>query len=461
MFELIDRIGVPYFIQVIIEIWNSVFLLIMIFSLVIGKKLDRQADIYIPLTNEMTVFFVLLYLYNLFDIIGCLAIGDTSRLGFAVEAAATFCYFTAGALQTLYFLQMIKKQVAEKNGLVKLKKATFLVQLLHIPCLVLLVLTPFTKALYYYDTQNLYYRGSFFWVWYAVTIFSFVYISAVLIALYKTMDRFLARVIFILTVLPLIAFICNFAYVAVSFNNIFVSITALLIYMLYEKYRTEYAVKNVQELERVKTELVKANNKTLMLQIQPHFINNSLMALRARCTDHPQLYEDLTNFSMYLHSNFDALGDTKLITFKKEMRSIKAYIALEQGNFEDRLKIEYDIGTDDFYIPALSVQPLVENAVRHGVATYDKGGTVWIKTYKRDGNIIIEVIDDGSGKSSITEQQKDRKGIGIENSRARIGSMTGGKLEITETDSGTTAKITIPDMTNFKERESKNGNIDS
>ena len=105
--------------------------------------------------------------------------------------------------------------------------------------------------------------------------------------------------------------------------------------------------------------------------------------------------------------------------------------------------MEYEIECDDFYIPALSVQPLVENAVRHGIGTYEQGGTVRINTYRKDGKIIIEVIDDGSGKRSITAQQEKRKGIGIENVRARLYTISGGKLEIISDEHGTTARIII------------------
>ena len=104
--------------------------------------------------------------------------------------------------------------------------------------------------------------------------------------------------------------------------------------------------------------------------------------------------------------------------------------------------VEYD----DFSIPALLVQPLVENAVRHGIGTYEKGGTVRISTYRKDKNVIIEVIDDGSGKNNITPQQKKRKGIGIDNVRARVNSMVNGTLEIITRENGTTARIELIDI---------------
>ena len=207
------------------------------------------------------------------------------------------------------------------------------------------------------------------------------------------------------------------------------------------------------EMEKMRTQLAEnklklehSKNETLMAQIQPHFINNSLMALRSRCCDYPQIYESITNFSRYLRSNFEALGDTRLILFEQEMENIEAYLALEHQNFGERLQVEYDIDCDDFLLPALSVQPLVENAVRHGVATCEKGGTVQINAHRAGGKVIIEVIDYGLVKSNITEQQKKRKGIGIENVRARLNSMSNGELEIISGEHGTTARIIIEDI---------------
>ena len=126
------------------------------------------------------------------------------------------------------------------------------------------------------------------------------------------------------------------------------------------------------------------------------------------------------------------------------MENIEAYLSLERENFGDRLKVEYGIECDDFLIPALSVQPLVENAVRHGVGTYENGGTVRIMAWREDGKVIIEVIN-------ITEQQSKRKGIGIDNVRKRLRSMSGGELEITMGDHGTTARITVADVSERRE----------
>ena len=253
-------------------------------------------------------------------------------------------------------------------------------------------------------------------------------------------------------VIPLVAFLINFVYRGISINNIFVSVTALIIFIMYEKFRSDMLVSGVKEAETVSRELTESklaleqsNNRILMAQIQPHFINNSLLAIAEKSMDYPEVYNGIMNFSHYLRSHFDALGDMKPVSFEREMEAVEAYLELEQDNFGDRLKVEYDIQFDDFYIPPLSVEPLVENAVRHGTATYMNGGTIWIKTRRENGNIIIEVTDEGSGERNITEQQEKRRGIGVQNVRARLASMVGGTLDIISRENGTSAVITIPD----------------
>ena len=280
-----------------------------------------------------------------------------------------------------------------------------------------------------------------------------LFIGCVIIANWKHTEDLVKKIIMLAVLFPMIALIFSVGIKEISLNNIMIAISALLMFMAYEKNKTVVAVKNIRELEKTKQNLTenqlaleKNKNEMLMAQIQPHFINNSLMALRSQCIDYPDIYESLTNFSRYLRSNFEALGDTRLILFEQEMENVEAYLALEKRNFGERLNVEYEIEYDDFLIPILSVQPLVENAVRHGVASFEKGGTVTIVTRKEDDSMIIEVIDKGIGQSALTKQQEHRKGIGIENVRSRLKTMTSGELEIIPAENGTIARITLKSM---------------
>lgn len=199
--------------------------------------------------------------------------------------------------------------------------------------------------------------------------------------------------------------------------------------------------------------LKQRENELLMAQIQPHFIYNSLMAIRAQCIDDPPVYESIGSFSRYLRANFESVGSTRLITFAQEMRNIEAYLSLEKLNFGGRLRIEYDIECDDFMIPALSVEPLVENAVRHGIGTHEEGGVVRISVREEDGGITIEVADKGLGKGTLTAQQEKRRGIGLENVRARLTAMCSGELAVTISETGTIARIVLHDVQTEEDME--------
>ncbi len=437
MSELIQRVGMPSFLLLIVEIWNSVFLLIMILSLALGirqSKASFRPDKHeTPFTREILLFFIAVFFYNTFDIVDVLIIGVPGQIFVALNYTMIVGYFTVGAFQTLLFLQVIKKYVAEKNGNTTLKRITSAFQLLHIPALILLAVTPFTHWLFYFDEHSNYNRGALYPVWYYTTILAFVFILAVLIIYRKNMEKFIFQVLLTTSVLPIVAFILNFTYLGFSFNNIAVSVSALIIYVIYENHRTSSAVKRIRELNRVQNELLEsklaieqANNDMLLAQIQPHFISNSLMALRSQCREYPEIYESITNFSLYLRSHFEALGSTnKMISFEQEMENTEAYLALEEQNYGERLQVMYNIEYDDFMLPPLSVQPLVENAVRHGIGTYEKGGVVLISSRREQGKIVIEITDDGSGSSNITPQQSKRRGIGIENVRGRLKSKIG------------------------------------
>ncbi|WP_294413494.1 histidine kinase [uncultured Ruminococcus sp.] len=247
--------------------------------------------------------------------------------------------------------------------------------------------------------------------------------------------------------------------VYLEYENIIVNHTTdiaameMLIYYFY--LAAIHHSKVQQKLHASELALERQNNEILMAQIQPHFINNSLLAIQARCMDYPEIYDSIRNFSRYLRSNFDNIGNTHPITFEQELKNIKAYLALEKMNFGDRLTVEYDIDNEDFMLPALSVEPLVENAVRHGVAARENGGVVQIIQRDEESGITIEVRDIGRGKLNLTEKQEKRRGIGVANVRARLAVNNKGVLELIPEDNGYCARIILKDIRYADEKGEK------
>jgi sensor histidine kinase YesM len=181
-------------------------------------------------------------------------------------------------------------------------------------------------------------------------------------------------------------------------------------------------------------------------QMQPHFLYNSLAVIAALCEENPALAAKATNaFSDYLRENINFANKSDPISFSEELSHIKIYVWLEKLRFPNKLNVEYDIKYDAFPVPALSVQPMVENAIKHGICKTKEGGTVKICSYDTDQYYIVTVSDNGAGFDVSQTACDNRVHLGIENTRYRIREMVGGNLDIVSTaGEGTTVTIRIP-----------------
>lgn len=196
--------------------------------------------------------------------------------------------------------------------------------------------------------------------------------------------------------------------------------------------------------ERMGTELEQARMQLMISQIKPHFIYNTLSSIRTLIkVDADRAYELVYDFSKYLRANIDSIGREDRIPFSKELEHIRAYCAIEKVRFGERLNVQFQIEDEDFFVPALVVQPLVENAVKHGVCKRPEGGTVLIRSGKQDGYHKIEVIDDGVG--FMTEEERGTGSSGIDNIRFRLERVSHATLKLTSIpQKGTSAVIQIP-----------------
>ena len=211
----------------------------------------------------------------------------------------------------------------------------------------------------------------------------------------------------------------------------------------YTKKVAEIAI----ERERAEKELYEAKVAVMTSQIQPHFMYNALTSIAMMCQIDPERAQEATvAFAKYLRGNMDSLKQTKPVAFETELDHLKKYLYIEQMRFGKKLNVEYDIQTTDFKLPMLSVQPLVENAVKHGVGMKKKGGTVTISTRETEDAFIVTVSDDGVGFDVNAPKKDDgRSHVGMENTRTRLRDMCAAEIKIESTvDVGTTATITLP-----------------
>ena len=223
-----------------------------------------------------------------------------------------------------------------------------------------------------------------------------------------------------------------------------------IVIIRWEIKRNAKAVLDAQLIEAEKQamelKLQESQISIMLSQIQPHFLYNTLNSIYQLCEINPMRARTLVNsFSEYLRNNLSSLEEPGLIPFATELSHINTYLDIEKVRFEDTLEIEYDIKCVDFSLPVLTVQPIVENAVKHGTSKKRGGGTVKISTDEDNENYIITVSDTGCGFDPTKPKDDGKRHVGIENVRQRLINMCGGTLKIESTAGvGTLATIIIP-----------------
>ena len=209
-------------------------------------------------------------------------------------------------------------------------------------------------------------------------------------------------------------------------------------------FRRQY--KEAIRYQQVQKELYEAKVNVMVSQIRPHFMYNALSSIAILCKLDPDTAYDATvTFSDYLRGNMDSLKQTAPVPFEKELEHLKKYLYIEKLRFDDKLNIEYDIEDTDFEIPLLSIQPLVENAVKHGVGMKEEGGTVKISTKETETAHEVIIEDDGVGFDPDKKKDDGRSHVGMDNTKKRLKDMVGGDVIIqSEPGKGTTVRVIIP-----------------
>jgi sensor histidine kinase YesM len=198
-------------------------------------------------------------------------------------------------------------------------------------------------------------------------------------------------------------------------------------------------VKN--EVMEKELELSKTRIRLMQSQISPHFIFNALGIIKSLIwEDQEKADNSISDFSVYLRRNIEALETDELIDFKTEIEHVKAFLDIETADDTVDITVEYDFKESHFKVPALTIEPLVENAVIHGVSKLKENGRIIISTELENGNYVIRVKDNGKGFD--TEAVTNR--VGIKNVRTRLEYQCKGQLKIESNSSGTTATIFIP-----------------
>ncbi len=225
----------------------------------------------------------------------------------------------------------------------------------------------------------------------------------------------------------------------------FLRVTGFGMTLMYQIAYMNYQVQLENELARRELELSDTKVRLLMQQISPHFIFNSLQVIQSLCDDEPEKVKPaIAHFSGYLRGNLESLTTNEMIPFKKELEHTGEYIKLEQLSDGREFEVEYRLGAEDFMMPPLILQPIVENAIRYGIGTHSVGEKIVVSTEEDSYQVVIRVSDDGHGDDHSTDKQKNRQSVGLTNIKGRLKAQCNGRLMIDKREDGTTVSVIIP-----------------
>ena len=424
-------------INYIVDFFLALMVMVTLLGNLVGKReKNKQSGVF----NGMLFFDMLMLFCNsivLFIIHNHLS-AESAGWRFIrrlFDGAVNFSYYCILAL-FLYFLTEI---IAERQ-----KVPYWVVNLGVVVCMfygLLWFISEFNGIIYSYE-QGQIVKGSLYefgqyggYLVAALSLYLIIYGR-------KTFRRMEILIILLFVAVPLIGAGLRQLFPDIQFMPIVLTLSLMIQQSFIQMYR-EFII------QEQKAELEKARTDIMMTQIRPHFIFNALNVIYILCDiSVERAKEGIDVFAEYLRENFRALGNSETVSFKQELKHIENYLTIEKLRFDDQLEFVYDIRCEDVKVPPLSLQPLVENAVRHGIQKKKGGGAVRIGSRELDDCYLIEIIDDGEG-FEVTEEllhgDKENRHIGMSNSRYRLEKMCHARIEVdSKIGKGTEVRIRIP-----------------
>ncbi len=409
---------------------------ILIFSLLVLTASAGDLKKRINFFFFLTVLFVFLGILS--DWLVELMIGQTSpAIDIAIRVLDGFSYSSSG-LQIITFTLYLYEYLSTKT--VVSKKPFYFMVAIGAVNAILAIIASFTQLYVHFDIYNNYIRQETFWIsglLPALTLIIFISITLRYIRLLK-IKEWVSLLLY--TIIPIICYVLEMLLPNIYLAAIGVSFT---LFFIYVNLQVELKAK----LKDQEMELTNARISVMLSQIQPHFLYNSLASIEYLCVTEgaEQSATAVRDFSKYLRSNMDSITYPTLISFEKELQHVSLYLSLEKRRFDDLIQAKYDIQVTDFALPPLTLQPIVENAVRHGITQREDGGMITIHTEENESFWHIVIADNGIGFDTDTQKEDGRSHIGIANVRSRLKTLCNGQLLIESTPGiGTTATVLIP-----------------
>lgn len=378
------------------------------------------------------------------DVAGLLMDGRATDYASAWNLIANTVLYIASFLLLTFFTDYLNDEVEACTGRTMYWK--YGVRVICYAEMLLALLNVCVPVFFVIDAANTYQRASFFWVSQSAGILVSVVNEGLVLGAHRKLGRGKTLCLTLYNVLPIFAMLIQLLFYGISLLNITTTLLLMICFLAMMSETNRLIYDQRMTLARQETELAESRAQIMLSQIQPHFLYNALNSIYYLCGKDPKTAQKAVgDFADYLRMNLDSLKTKDNIPFAMELKHIQTYLWLEQLRFDERLNVVYDIQCRDFLLPVLTVQPIVENAVKHGICSRPEGGTVTISTRERKDHYEISVVDDGVGFVPGTKKEDGRSHIGLQNVIQRVQMEIHGEVEVESTpEVGTSITIRIP-----------------
>ena len=300
----------------------------------------------------------------------------------------------------------------------------------------LLIFTQFSTEIYSISSKNVYRRGPWYFVLLVPPAAMMIMNCISLFFRRKQLTKKQRAAFTVYLLIPLGCMLIQMFSYGLLMIVIGTSVSAMIMFVFILLDQVDHSIRQQKENAAQQASIT-------VLQMRPHFIYNTLMSIYYLCKqDAEKAQQVILDFSSYLRKNFTAIAKADAIPFEEELEHTRAYLAVEQARFKDQLLVEFDTPFTDFRIPPLTLQPIVENAVKHGMDPELEPLFISISTRRQDGYAEITVDDSGPGYQPADDNEPH---IGLDNVRERLKMMCKGDLTISRRDcGGTIVTIRIP-----------------
>ncbi len=417
-------------INVTFQIWGAVMSLGVLIGIRATRLRSSQTD------DDYCLLLISNIIILLSDAAALFFRGRMGLIAYLSVRLLNFMFFLMQNIQALLFIRYQKHYIEQKNHQSISKRYEYCGLLTVAATFLLLVINAWHPVVYTFGGLNTYERLPYFPL---ISILVLICFSSALIMFIRcraglTKLEYFAF-IFIYTI-PALTGIINSFKVGLVISQMGTTLGIVVLFFIVQELRGRYVAE--QEHEQLK------QSTLLMLsQIQPHFLFNALNSIEYLCVADPSQAEQCVNhLAKYLRENMASISSTAPIPFSQEIEHVKNYLFIEQIRFPN-IQVTYRLEEMNFSLPSLTIQPIVENAVKHGLRG-KRNGSIRIESRKNGKFYEVEVIDNGCGFDPASVDTDNLSHNGLRNVQLRLELVSRGKMKISSGPEGTAVLIRVP-----------------